>query len=32
MPKNYDLIVDVEQFSSPEEIVELIINHLNQNQ
>lgn len=29
MPKNYDLIVDVEQFSSAEEIVEFIINHLN---
>lgn len=31
MPKNYDLIVDVEQFSSAEAIVEFITNHLNQN-
>lgn len=31
MPKNYDLIIDVEQFSSPEQIVEFITNHLNQN-
>ena len=30
MPKNYDLIVDVEQFSSPEEIVIFIIKQLNQ--
>lgn len=31
IPKNYDLIVDVEQFSSAEEIVEFIKNQLNQN-
>lgn len=31
MPKNYDLIVDVEHFSSTGAIVEFIINHLNQN-
>lgn len=31
LPKNYDLIIDVEQFSSAEEIVEFITNHLNRN-
>jgi len=31
MPKNYDLIIDVEQFSSPEDIVVFITKHLNQN-
>lgn len=30
MPKNYDLIVDVEQFKDAEEVVEFIINNLNQ--
>ena len=31
MPKYYDLIVDVEDFKSPDEIVGFIVNHLNQN-
>ncbi len=30
MPKNYDLIVDVEQFKDAVEVVEFIINNLNQ--
>lgn len=28
MPKNYDLIIDVEQFITPEEIIEFIINKI----
>jgi cytidylate kinase len=31
MPKNYHLVINVEHFSSPEQIVDFITNHLNQN-